>query len=135
MSSLQANCLSIQEAHHTDAGYMDKGSGSSRREPAVGHGYMPGMLWRGAFGVCFISFPSFPHVCRAPGLSHESHLIPGIRSKTPVPSYSQLFGAKGCEDVSAGISRASASLANSAQGRSIQGFVRSECWSMCVLEA
>lgn len=95
MSSLPANCLSIQEALLTDAGYMDKGSGSSRREPAVGHGYMPGMLSRGAFGICFISFPSSPHVCRAQGLNHESRLIPGIQPKSPVPRSLPAFWSQG----------------------------------------
>lgn len=89
-SSLPDNCLSIQEAHLTDAVYMDKGSGHSRREPAMGHGYMPGMLWRGAFGVCFISFPSSPHLpCTRiePRVSSDpSHVI-----KDPIPKVTHSF--------------------------------------------
>lgn len=91
MSSLPANCLSIQEAHRTDAGYVDKGSGSSRREPAVGHGYVPGMLWRGAFGVCFISFPSSPHVCCAQRIEPQVSSDPRHPIKAPSPEVTYSF--------------------------------------------
>lgn len=87
MSSLPASCLSIQEAHHTGARYMDKGSGSSRREPAVGHGYMPGMLWRGAFGVCFISFPCLPCTRIEPQISSD----PRHPIKDPSPEVTHSF--------------------------------------------
>ena len=59
-SSLPASCLSMPEAHGIAAGYTEKGSGTARRERAVGRGYVPGMLWRGAFGACSTSFPSSP---------------------------------------------------------------------------
>lgn len=132
-SSLPASCLSMQEAHHTAAGYMEKGSGTTRRERAVGRGSSDA-LERG-FWSLLPFLPKLPTRLLRTRMGCESRLIPGIWSKTPVPRSPTVFGVEGHEDVLAGISWASASLATRPREGASRDLCVPECWSMCVLEA
>lgn len=101
-----------------------------RGEGARGRMWL-GVLWRGAFGVYPASFPSSLPAREEPGVLAR----PRCSTRDPRAQVTTALGAGGCEDVPAGTSQASASLAPRPGEGASGDLCVPECWSMCVLQA